>query len=44
MSTLDEQRVWLVEADFRPVECWYKSYSFAAYGGYKQDRRSRKDF
>lgn len=44
MSTLDEQRVWLVEAGFRPVECWYKSYSFAVYGGYRQDRRSRKDF
>ena len=37
MSTLDEQRVWLEEAGFREIGCWYKDYSFAVYGGCKQD-------
>lgn len=37
MSTLDEQRAWLEEAGFRRIGCWYKDYSFAVYGGYRQD-------
>ena len=36
-STLDEQRVWLEEAGFRGVGCWYKDYGFAVYGGRKRD-------
>lgn len=35
MSTLDEQRAWLVEAGFQGVDCAYKSYGFAVYGGRK---------
>ncbi len=34
-STLDEQEAWLEEAGFRQVDCPYKNYSFAVYGGYK---------
>ena len=37
MSTLDEQRAWLISSGFRGVSCWYKDYSFAVYGGYRQD-------
>jgi tRNA (cmo5U34)-methyltransferase len=33
MSTLDEQKTWLVEAGFLRVDCLYKNYSFAVYGG-----------
>ena len=35
MSTLEEQKAWLEEAGFRQVDCPYKNYSFAVYGGYK---------
>ena len=36
MSTLDEQKAWLVEAGFEQVDCTYKNYSFAVYGGRKR--------
>ena len=35
-STLEEQTAWLEEAGFRQVDCPYKNYSFAVYGGRKQ--------
>lgn len=35
-STLDEQKAWLEEAGFRQVDCPYKNYGFAVYGGRKQ--------
>ena len=35
MSTLDEQEAWLEEAGSRQVDCPYKNYSFAVYGGRK---------
>ena len=38
MSTLEEQKAWLEEAGFRQVDCPYKNYSFAVYGGYKGAR------
>ncbi len=34
-STLEEQKAWLEEAGFRQVDCPYKNYSFAVYGGRK---------
>jgi len=33
MSTLKSQLQWLQEADFIEVNCWYKNYSFAVFGG-----------
>lgn len=35
LSTLDEQKAWLAEAGFQQVDCPYKNYSFAVYGGCK---------
>jgi tRNA (cmo5U34)-methyltransferase len=35
-STLEEQKAWLEEAGFRQVDCPYKNYSFAVYGGRKR--------
>jgi tRNA (cmo5U34)-methyltransferase len=35
-STLEEQKAWLEEAGFWQVDCPYKNYSFAVYGGRKQ--------
>ncbi|MDP8973358.1 MAG: class I SAM-dependent methyltransferase [Actinomycetota bacterium] len=35
-STLEEQEAWLEEAGFRQVDCPYKNYGFAVYGGRKQ--------
>ncbi len=35
-STLEEQTAWLEEAGFQQVDCPYKNYSFAVYGGRKQ--------
>ena len=34
-STLEEQKAWLEEAGFRQVDCPYRNYSFAVYGGCK---------
>ena len=36
MATLDEQEAWLGEAGFRQVDCPYKNYGFAVYGGRKR--------
>jgi tRNA (cmo5U34)-methyltransferase len=35
MATLGSQLRWLEEAGFREVDCWYKSYNFAVFGGHK---------
>jgi tRNA (cmo5U34)-methyltransferase len=35
-STLEEQEAWLEEAGFRQVDCPYKNYGFAVYGGRKR--------
>jgi tRNA (cmo5U34)-methyltransferase len=35
-STLEEQKAWLKEVGFRQVDCPYKNYSFAVYGGRKR--------
>jgi tRNA (cmo5U34)-methyltransferase len=35
-STLEEQEAWLEEAGFRQVDCPYKYYGFAVYGGRKR--------
>jgi len=34
-ATLAEQLRWLEEAGFRDVDCWYKFYRFAVFGGFK---------
>ena len=38
MATIAAQLNWLEEAGFRSVDCWYKSYNFAVYGGRKENR------
>lgn len=35
MATLESQLRWLEEAGFREVDCWYRSYNFAVFGGWK---------
>ena len=35
MATLGSQLRWLEKAGFREVDCWYKSYNFAVFGGHK---------
>ncbi|MFY9269929.1 MAG: methyltransferase domain-containing protein [Candidatus Manganitrophaceae bacterium] len=35
MATLESQLKWLKEAGFREVDCWYRSYNFAVFGGCK---------
>lgn len=35
MSPLDIQLSWLEAAGFQNVDCWYKNFSFAVFGGYK---------
>jgi tRNA (cmo5U34)-methyltransferase len=35
MSTLSQQLMWLKNAKFSEVNCWYKNYSFAIYSGRK---------
>lgn len=40
MSTLDEQKTWLAEAGFLWVDCLYKNYSFAVYGGCRRVQAS----
>lgn len=37
MSPLDLQISWLETSGFQDVDCWYKNYSFAVFGGYKGD-------
>ena len=34
-ATLESQLRWLEEAGFQDVDCWYKSYGFAVFGGHK---------
>jgi tRNA (cmo5U34)-methyltransferase len=36
MATLDEQLRWLEAAGFHDVDCWYKKFSFAVFGGCRQ--------
>ncbi len=33
MSTLSSQLLWLKEAEFEEVTCWYQNYSFAVFSG-----------
>jgi RimJ/RimL family protein N-acetyltransferase/ubiquinone/menaquinone biosynthesis C-methylase UbiE len=35
MATLDAQLGWLKAAGFQNVDCWYKNFSFAVFGGYR---------
>lgn len=35
MAKLDDQLNWLEAAGFQDVDCWYKNYSFAVFGGHK---------
>ena len=35
MATLDEQLSWLEAAGFQDVDCWYKNFSFAVFGGHR---------
>lgn len=35
MATLDAQLNWLKAAGFQDVDCWYKHFSFAVFGGYR---------
>ncbi|MBI1813574.1 MAG: class I SAM-dependent methyltransferase [Deltaproteobacteria bacterium] len=34
-ATLADQSQWLADAGFRDVDCWYKHYRFAVFGGFK---------
>lgn len=34
-ATLDAQLGWLEAAGFQDIDCWYKNYSFAVFGGYR---------
>jgi tRNA (cmo5U34)-methyltransferase len=34
-ATLADQLQWLTDAGFRGVDCWYKHYRFAVFGGFK---------
>ena len=35
MATLEAQLGWLEAAGFQDVDCWYKNFSFAVFGGYR---------
>jgi tRNA (cmo5U34)-methyltransferase len=35
MATLDIQLGWLEAAGFQDVDCWYKNFSFAVFGGHR---------
>ncbi|BDI14754.1 SAM-dependent methyltransferase [Nostoc cf. commune SO-36] len=35
MTPLDVQLSWLEAAGFQNVDCWYKNFSFAVFGGYR---------
>jgi tRNA (cmo5U34)-methyltransferase len=35
MATLEIQLHWLEAAGFQNVDCWYKNFSFAVFGGYR---------
>lgn len=35
MATLERQLSWLETAGFQDVDCWYKNFSFAVFGGHR---------
>lgn len=35
MTPLNTQLSWLEKAGFQDVDCWYKNFSFAVFGGYR---------
>ncbi len=35
MAPLDQQLHWLSDAGFQNVDCWYKNFSFAVFGGFR---------
>lgn len=35
MTPLSTQLSWLEKAGFQDVDCWYKNFSFAVFGGYR---------
>ena len=35
MAPLESHLSWLTEAGFEGVDCWYRSYNFAVFGGRK---------
>lgn len=35
MAPLQAHLLWLTEAGFQAVDCWYPSYNFAVFGGRK---------
>ncbi|WP_334976078.1 hypothetical protein [Nostoc sp.] len=35
INRLDIQLHWLEAAGFQNVDCWYKNFSFAVFGGYR---------
>jgi tRNA (cmo5U34)-methyltransferase len=35
MATLDIQLDWLEAVGFQDVDCWYKNFSFAVFGGHR---------
>jgi tRNA (cmo5U34)-methyltransferase len=35
MTPLSDQLGWLKQAGFRDVDCWYKNFSFAVFGGHR---------
>lgn len=35
MTPLNTQLGWLEKASFQNVDCWYKNFSFAVFGGYR---------
>ncbi len=39
-STLSDQLWWLSQCGFQMVNCWYKNYMFAVYGGQKPPQRT----
>jgi tRNA (cmo5U34)-methyltransferase len=38
MAPLNTQLRWLEEAGFQDVDCWYKNFSFAVFGGHRPVR------
>jgi len=37
MAPLQAHLLWLTEAGFQAVDCWYRSYNFAVFGGRKPE-------
>ena len=42
MATLESQQRWLKGAGFREIDCWYRSYNFAVFGGWKESLLSKE--